>query len=161
MNTRKVILLGLLLVVLLAGCEYGFQTGLFDSIVQTYLTENPDSYPPAAPTDLAAVSVNWDTIELSWTDNSPNEQRFQIQRRLAGSVTGVDVYQASARLAAADRRRGDFMGRHRQVGRHFFGGHVPRGSDGYDQLVHALTPCWRICAQPRAAGPQTDPGGQR
>ncbi|MFW6140821.1 MAG: fibronectin type III domain-containing protein [Acidobacteriota bacterium] len=36
--------------------------------------------PPAAPSDLAATAIACDQIDLSWTDNSDNEDGFKIER---------------------------------------------------------------------------------
>lgn len=41
--------------------------------------------PPAAPTNLGAVSVSFGQNHLTWTDNSTNETGFEIER----SITGV------------------------------------------------------------------------
>ncbi len=42
--------------------------------------------PPAAPSGLEATATSTDTIELTWTDNSDNEDSFEIERSLsAGS----------------------------------------------------------------------------
>jgi hypothetical protein len=41
--------------------------------------------PPAAPTDLAAETVDHRQINLSWSDNSDNEARFHIERRSGGA----------------------------------------------------------------------------
>lgn len=40
---------------------------------------------PAAPTDLTAHAVSATRIDLSWTDNSGDEQGFRIERSLNGS----------------------------------------------------------------------------
>jgi hypothetical protein len=40
---------------------------------------------PAAPTDLVARAVSSSQIDLSWTDNSGDEQGFRIERSLNGS----------------------------------------------------------------------------
>lgn len=37
--------------------------------------------PPAAPSDLTAVAVGYDRIDLGWTDNSADEIGFVIQRK--------------------------------------------------------------------------------
>jgi hypothetical protein len=46
------------------------------------------SGPPAAPTGLVVTGVTANTVSLSWTDNSNNETRFRVQRRLVGGTWG-------------------------------------------------------------------------
>ena len=45
--------------------------------------------PPTAPTDLAAVSADAQSIDLSWTDGSAAEDGFEIQRSIGNGVWGV------------------------------------------------------------------------
>lgn len=40
--------------------------------------------PPAAPTGLTASAVTQNKVTLSWQDNSNNETRFKIERRVSG-----------------------------------------------------------------------------
>jgi len=42
--------------------------------------------PPAAPSDLSATAVSASQINLSWTDNSDNEDGFKVERSLDGST---------------------------------------------------------------------------
>ena len=42
--------------------------------------------PPSAPSNLTAEATSSDTIELSWTDNSDNEDGFKIERKEAGGT---------------------------------------------------------------------------
>ncbi|MDQ7054057.1 MAG: fibronectin type III domain-containing protein [candidate division KSB1 bacterium] len=37
--------------------------------------------PPAAPSNLTATAVSTSQIDLSWTDNSNNEDGFKIERK--------------------------------------------------------------------------------
>src|SRR5262249_45393237 len=37
---------------------------------------------PDAPTNLHAIAVNLNRVDLTWTDNSSNEQGFRIERSL-------------------------------------------------------------------------------
>ncbi|MDQ7054058.1 MAG: fibronectin type III domain-containing protein, partial [candidate division KSB1 bacterium] len=41
--------------------------------------------PPAAPSNLTATAVSTSQIDLSWTDNSNNEDGFKIERKDPGS----------------------------------------------------------------------------
>ncbi|MDZ7367935.1 MAG: fibronectin type III domain-containing protein [candidate division KSB1 bacterium] len=52
-------------------------------------TTLPD--PPAAPSDLAATAVSNSQIDLSWTDNSANEQGFKIESKLSSGLTFVQI----------------------------------------------------------------------
>jgi RHS repeat-associated protein len=47
--------------------------------------------PSAAPSGLAATPISATPIDLSWTDNTSNEDRFIIERALAGSGSFVQV----------------------------------------------------------------------
>src|SRR5882724_5170550 len=53
--------------------------------------------PPAAPTNLTAMAVSSNQINLSWTDNSKSETAFKIERSRDGitftqiKVLGVNV----------------------------------------------------------------------
>src|SRR5262249_22512467 len=46
--------------------------------------------PPDAPTDLTATASSSDTIDLTWTDNSNNEELYEIWR--ADSITWTYEY---------------------------------------------------------------------
>jgi len=61
------------------------------------LIKNPQSStPPAAPTNLYADAPACDQIDLSWTDNSDNEDGFEIERRTDGSnFTQIDTVGAN------------------------------------------------------------------
>ena len=43
-------------------------------------TTEPEPQRPAAPSDLSATAVDYQRIDLSWTDNSNNEDVFRIER---------------------------------------------------------------------------------
>ena len=49
--------------------------------------------PPAAPTNLSATAVDYDTIDLAWTDNATDEDGFLIQRKLGpgGTFANLDT----------------------------------------------------------------------
>ena len=48
--------------------------------------------PPTAPGNLAAAAVSSSRIDLTWTDNSSNEQGFKVER----STDGVTFTPAGA-----------------------------------------------------------------
>ncbi len=52
--------------------------------------------PPAAPTDLAAAAVDYQTVQLTWTDNADNEDGFAVERREGQTGTFVEVAQVGA-----------------------------------------------------------------
>jgi fibronectin type 3 domain-containing protein len=52
--------------------------------------------PPAAPSNLAARAVSSTRINLSWTDNSSNEQGFRIQRSSDGGNAWLQIGQVAA-----------------------------------------------------------------
>jgi len=72
--------------------DYGSQTDW------SYIGD-PDAFttagycPPAAPSDLSATDINCNQIDLSWTDNSDNEDGFEIQRKVGAG--GSWTYLAS------------------------------------------------------------------
>ena len=45
----------------------------------------PPPSPPAAPSNMNAVTQSYNSIALSWTDNADNEASFQLQRSLDGN----------------------------------------------------------------------------
>ncbi|NJP04319.1 MAG: hypothetical protein HC837_01155 [Chloroflexaceae bacterium] len=58
---------------------------------------------PAAPSDLTAHAVSATSIELSWADNSNNEDGFRIER----SISGMDDWQAIDTVGADSTRYTD------------------------------------------------------
>src|SRR5687767_9048806 len=44
--------------------------------------DQPIPVPPLAPSDLAASPVSAFEIELTWTDNSTDEEKFKVERSL-------------------------------------------------------------------------------
>ncbi|TNE86881.1 MAG: hypothetical protein EP330_19930 [Deltaproteobacteria bacterium] len=50
-----------------------------------YSTVAPPSNPPAAPTAASATATSSTTIDVAWTDNSSDEDWFDIERSLDGS----------------------------------------------------------------------------
>ncbi|MBN1673108.1 MAG: lamin tail domain-containing protein, partial [Kiritimatiellae bacterium] len=47
--------------------------------------------PPAAPSDAAAVAVSASRIDVTWRDNSDNEDGFKIDRRQSGTDTWIRI----------------------------------------------------------------------
>ena len=45
--------------------------------------------PPAAPSDLAATAISPSEIDLTWVDNSDNEDEFEIQRDSGSGFQGI------------------------------------------------------------------------
>jgi hypothetical protein len=62
-----------------------------------YIESSTGNAPPGAPSDLRALTMSASEIDLSWIDNSSNEDGFQIERSLDGinwdpiATVGVDV----------------------------------------------------------------------
>jgi hypothetical protein len=57
-----------------------------------------DALPPDAPTSLTAAATGPETVDLSWTDQSTNEARFEVERKPAsgGSWTGIGTTDPNA-----------------------------------------------------------------
>lgn len=52
--------------------------------------------PPAAPSNLVTTALSTTSIQLSWTDNSPDEAGFKIERRTGtGAFTALPVVAAN------------------------------------------------------------------
>ncbi|MBN1669487.1 MAG: CotH kinase family protein, partial [Kiritimatiellae bacterium] len=52
--------------------------------------------PPAAPSNLAASALSASQIRLTWRDNSTNEAKFKIDRRISGTTNWVRVAEPAA-----------------------------------------------------------------
>src|SRR5439155_4253318 len=52
--------------------------------------------PPAAPSNLVAMLISSTQVNLSWTDNSGNEQGFRIQRSSNAGLNWSRVGQVGA-----------------------------------------------------------------
>lgn len=55
---------------------------------------------PAAPTGLSALGISQGQIDLSWTDNSDNEQGFKIERSLDGINDWTQIIATGANTIA-------------------------------------------------------------
>ena len=62
------------------------------------LTQLPP--PPGAPTRLTATAVSPFRIDLSWRDNSDEEEGFRVQRRVEGSSEWIDIGTTAANVTA-------------------------------------------------------------
>ncbi len=56
--------------------------------------------PPAAPTDLLAAAVSGTRVDLSWTDNSPDETGFTIERETSAAGTWAPLATVAADVSA-------------------------------------------------------------
>ena len=54
--------------------------------------------PPGAPTRLKAAAVSPFRIDLSWRDNSDEEEGFRVQRRVEGSSQWIDIGTTAANV---------------------------------------------------------------
>lgn len=59
-------------------------------------TDDPAPTAPAAPTDLQAVAVSDGEVELSWSDNSDNEQSFVLQYSLSSAFATFNTWSVGA-----------------------------------------------------------------
>ena len=56
--------------------------------------------PPGAPTRLKATAASPFRIDLSWRDNSDEEEGFRVQRRVEGSSEWIDIGSTAANVTA-------------------------------------------------------------
>ncbi len=63
-------------------------------VANIQMTVLPDR--PVAPSNLAAIFTTARTITLSWTDNSSNEEGFQIERRISTQPAFVSIATVTA-----------------------------------------------------------------
>ncbi len=59
--------------------------------VELVLAESPGATPPSPPTRLTATAVSFYQVNLSWRDNSDDEEGFRVQRRVEGSSDWIDI----------------------------------------------------------------------
>ncbi|MBN1670489.1 MAG: fibronectin type III domain-containing protein, partial [Kiritimatiellae bacterium] len=96
------------------------------------------STPPAAPSGLAAVPASSSRINLSWTDNSDNEDGFKIERRQSGTDPWVRIATPAPNASA-----------HTDTGlpanTHFYykvNAYNTAGNSPYSNLAAAMTEMW-------------------
>ncbi|MGV3719337.1 MAG: fibronectin type III domain-containing protein [Actinomycetota bacterium] len=85
--------------------DRGINTGTTNPSLQNYGPyPNADAFvakfhaPPFAPSDLIATDVQLTSVSIAWTDQSDNEDGFEIERKLGGGPTGTwTVIQAVGR----------------------------------------------------------------
>ncbi|HEX8423021.1 MAG TPA: metallophosphoesterase, partial [Pyrinomonadaceae bacterium] len=78
------------------------------TVVDTY-TMSRNANPPAAPTNLSATTVSTSQIDLAWTNNSTNEDGFQVEQstdgvnftRIATVAPNVNAYSNTGLQPAA------------------------------------------------------------
>ena len=91
--------------------------------------------PPAPPTNLAATAEDHDRIQLSWTDASPDETEFRIERQVGGGS-----WAEWATVAAGTTSRLDQS----VVGSTSYGYRIrscnSAGCSGYSNVASATTP---------------------
>ncbi len=91
--------------------------------------------PPAAPTNLTATPASSDTIELSWTDNSDNEDGFRIERKETGGT-----YSEIATLPANTTSYTDTGLNPETTYYYRVRAYNSFGTSGYSNEAHATTP---------------------
>ncbi|MBA4149074.1 MAG: fibronectin type III domain-containing protein [Verrucomicrobia bacterium] len=64
---------------------------LIDYAVITQVTDITTTPPPSAPSGLAAVAVSASQVNLSWTDNSNNEDNFIVARSTTSGGPYTDI----------------------------------------------------------------------
>jgi hypothetical protein len=60
-----------------------------------FINLGPPPSPPAAPTNLSATAIDYQRIDLAWTDNATDETSYEVQRS-----TGGGAFTTVATLAA-------------------------------------------------------------
>jgi hypothetical protein len=87
------------------GTTYTYRIRAFNGIGESEnsneatATTDPLPAPPAAPSDLAATAASHQQVDLTWTDNSANEDGFKIERKL-GPEASSDPFAEIATLDA-------------------------------------------------------------
>ena len=65
-----------------------------DNVAITVNASGPQ--PPAAPTSLTATATSTSQINLSWSDNSGDEDGFKIERKTGANGTYAEIFTAAA-----------------------------------------------------------------
>lgn len=60
--------------------------------VITALSDNGGGAIPATPSEVRPLIISSNRVSIEWTDNSGNEDYFEIHRRVVGSTAGVRFY---------------------------------------------------------------------
>jgi hypothetical protein len=90
---------------------------------------------PAAPTTLAAITVKYNSVSMSWRDNSTNESGFKVQRSADGvNFANVGTVAAGA-TSFADTSVGSAKTYYYRVS-----AYNSAGSSGYSNVLTVKTP---------------------
>ncbi|HKI55406.1 MAG TPA: fibronectin type III domain-containing protein, partial [Anaerolineales bacterium] len=85
------------------GATYDYQVYAFNangnSAPSNSVQANVPNVAPADPTNLAATLVTSTQVDMSWTDNSNNEDGFRVERSGDGGVTWNEVGTTAADVA--------------------------------------------------------------
>ncbi|HLF26430.1 MAG TPA: fibronectin type III domain-containing protein [Anaerolineae bacterium] len=65
--------------------------GGLSNILTFTIAFTPPAMPPAAPSNLSATAISSSQVNLSWQDNSTNEQGFLLKRQGPNDVSFVDI----------------------------------------------------------------------
>ena len=82
-----VLFTGSLLISALSTCRQPLE--LYKTVEKAVTAANPTE--PDAPSNLTAVGVSSGQVDLSWKDESDNEDEFEIQRKSAGGFETIDT----------------------------------------------------------------------
>ena len=97
------------------GLRYYYRIKAFNSDTESSYSNTATilvvTAPPAAPPDLAAGSVTYNSLQLTWTDNATTEEGFNVERSadsLSGyaqiGTTGLNVTSYNDNSLTADTR---------------------------------------------------------
>src|SRR5262245_33224340 len=82
---------------LLAQTTYTYRVRAFNSTgtsgYSNYVTETTPVAPPAAPSNLTSAAISYNVVNLSWSDNSGNEDGFQLERCIGAMASWVNFVQ--------------------------------------------------------------------
>jgi len=87
-----------------AGTQYFYRVRAFNAEGHSDYSNEADAStlpdPPFAPTSLMATASSNTQINLTWTDNSSNEEGFKIERKLSSAVIYTQVATVSANVTS-------------------------------------------------------------